>query len=128
MSWMMELGNGTAMDMRLVIVSVLKYHTGTPWNTIGEPAWKCNCCWEGDDWPEHVADIIEASVEAYKNEAAANPLPMGEDRWHILKMSLIIAAQDCEARGHDKGVLDRFIGAAAVCDRAGQPPTPPQRQ
>jgi hypothetical protein len=39
-----------------------------------------------------------------------------------LHASLLVAAEDCEARGHDKAVCERFRAAAAVCERVSNPP------
>ena len=45
-----------------------------------------------------------------------------ELQYHTLKQTLLIAAEDCEKRGHSKSVSERFRAAAEVCERAGQTP------
>jgi hypothetical protein len=60
-SYMLDTPRG-AYDKRSIMVEVLEEHEGTRWNTIGEPAWKCSCMWEGDDHFEHVADMYEEEL------------------------------------------------------------------
>jgi hypothetical protein len=42
--------------------------------------------------------------------------------YNDLKTRLLAAAEDCEKRGYNRAVTDRFKAAAAVCDLAGDAP------
>lgn len=118
--WMMELGDGTAIDVRGILVEVIKYHTVyevTAWPD-GRREWGCMCAWGGvskDAFAEHVADVFEESVEA----RLLDQEPIGPEQFYgELKATLGRATEDCDGRGFPKSLCDRFRAAADVCDRA----------
>ena len=45
-----------------------------------------------------------------------------KDRYDRLRELLLVAADDCDERGHAKAISDRFRGAAAICERAAHQP------
>jgi hypothetical protein len=65
--------------------------------------------------------LIDLYQEMCSKDVVVQSL-LRKQRYDKLKGLLLEAVTDCEERGHDKGVIDRFHGAIAVCDRAADRP------
>lgn len=105
-----------------LLVEVIQYHNLTDViQANGNFEGFCRCGWIGSKFahPVHVADTYESLVTAVRGLNMEMP---PREFYDELQRYLEWAFMDCQQRGHNRAIRDRFRAASSACERAGEAP------